>query len=219
MLKAIISGLLVLLATLCSGCGMTITPPAGVSDTVEVYVADHGIHTSLVLPRDDGTLTEYSFSRFDWAALDQDQWYRSLPAILIPGPGTLGTREFPGPSTCENLLHQFELANTEPPVQKLYPVPVSAARCREVLAHLDQRWQSEKDTQVFNAKRGTHYVKDAAQYSIMHNCNMEVCGWLRELGCRVDGPAVTADVSVRPVAKPTTSVASKRPAPADTATP
>lgn len=214
-----ISGLLALVAVLASGCGMTITPPSGITDPVDVYVADQGIHTSLVLPRDDGTLVEYSYSRFDWAALDQDQWYRSLPAILVPGPGTLGTRDFPGPATSENVLHQIELAGCQPPVQRLYAVPVSAASCRSVLARLDERWQSQKATQVYNAKRGLHYVKDATNYSLMHNCNSEVSGWLRDLGCRVDGPAVTADVSVRAVAEPTRAVASEHPQATRSATP
>lgn len=217
MRSAVIAGLLVLVAMLADGCGMTITPPTGISDTVEVYVADHGIHTSLVLPREDGSLTEYSFSRFDWAALDQDQWYRSLPAIIVPGPGTIGIRNFPGPSTPANILHQFELANNQPPVKSLHAVPVSEARCRELLAHLDQRWASQSGTEVFNVKRGMRFVKDSESYSLMHNCNTEVAIWLRELGCRVDGAAMVAEVSVK--STPAAPKVAARTAPNATATP
>ena len=108
-----------------SGCGMTITPPAAgtVADPVQVFIADHGIHTSLVLPREDGTVVEFAYSRFTWAALDQDQWYRSLGALLVPGDGAIGTRDFPGPPTRDSVLQQFELAGVQPAIKELYVVP------------------------------------------------------------------------------------------------
>lgn len=177
---------------------MSITPPANVNDPVTIFVADHGIHTSLILPRADGQLAQFSYSRFDWAALDYDQWYRSLGAIMVPGPGTVGTRDFPGPPTIENLTHQFELTNNHPPVQAIYPVDVSAARRDAVLASLEARWAEHQDTMVVNSKRGLRFVKDSTSYSLFHNCNHEVAQWLRDLGCEVSGAGMTADVDVRP---------------------
>lgn len=177
---------------------MSITPPANVNDPVTVFVADHGIHTSLILPREDGQLAQFSYSRFDWAALDYDQWYRSLGAIMVPGPGTVGTRDFPGPPTIENLTHQFELTNNHPPVQAIYSVDVSAARRDAVLASLEARWAEHQDTMVVNSKRGLRFVKDSTSYSLFHNCNHEVAQWLRDLGCEISGAGMTAEVDVRP---------------------
>lgn len=182
---------------------MTIKPPADVTDPVTVFVADHGIHTSLVLPRSDGSLAQFSYSRFDWAALDYDQWYRSLGALMVPGPGTVGTRDFPGPPTFENVQHQFELTNNHPPVQAIYSVPVSRDRCAQVLASLEARWAEHQDTMVLNKKRGLRFVKDSTSYSLSHNCNHEVAQWLRDLGCEVSGAGMTADVTVRGVSPQT----------------
>lgn len=195
-------GMCLVFASTFAGCGMNVTPPSTPDDPVSVFVADHGIHTSLVLPREDGTLVHYSYSRFDWAALDLDQWYRSLPALMIPGPGTVGTRDFPGPDTLENVAHEFEITNNHPPVQAIYPITVSAATCRETLARLDARWNENASTAVTNQKRGLRFVKDSTSYSLFHNCNHEVASWLRELGCQVDGAAMTADVYVRPAPVP-----------------
>jgi hypothetical protein len=183
------------------GCGMSVTPPRDVTDPVEVFVADHGIHTSLLLPRGDAAVAQYSYSRFDWAALDQDQWYRSLFAVMVPGDGTVGTRDFACACTREAILHQFELTNHHPPMQKLHAVVVSRAAADRVLAELDARWAAHQDTMVLNQKRGLRFVRDPVKYSLMHNCNTEVAGWLKSLGCRVDGPAITADVTVRPAQK------------------
>lgn len=183
------------------GCGMSIRSPEDVTDPVQVFVADHGIHTSLVLPTSYGGLAQFSYSRFDWAALDCDQWYRSLGALMVPGPGTLGTRVFPGPQTRENVVHQFELTHCHPPVQEVYAVTVSGARCGEVLASLEARWRQNQDTAVFNERRGLRFVKDASSYSLFHNCNHEVCQWMKDLGCEVSGAGMTADVSVSATSK------------------
>ncbi len=180
-----------------AGCGMTVTPPAMAEPGVAVFIADHGIHTSLIIPRDDDRLAQFSYSRFDWAALDQDQWYRSIPALLIPGAGTLGTRDFPGPATRENLTHQFELANSHPPVQSIELIHVTREARDRVLSELDARWRASESTAVFNQRRGIVFVKDATSYSLFHNCNHEVASWLRGLGCRVSGAAMTAEVTVR----------------------
>jgi len=166
---------------------------------VDVFVADHGIHTSLILPRSDGTIVQYAYSRFSWAALDQDQWYRSLDALIVPGDGAIGVREFPGPATRENVLHQCEVAGIYPVVHELYLVTVSEERCRHLLANLDLRWQSHQDTAIDNPRRGLKFTRDPARYSLGHNCNHEVAGWLRELGCKVDGAAMTAEIRVREV--------------------
>ncbi|MBX3401852.1 MAG: hypothetical protein KF699_00410 [Phycisphaeraceae bacterium] len=179
------------------GCGMTITPPADVSDPVSVFIADHGIHTSLLLPRDDGRIAQFAYSQWHWAALDQDQWYRSPFALLIPNDGTLGRRDFPGPCDYACVHDSLEKLGRHPPMQALYEVRVERAAAAEVLAMLDARWESQANGNIFNERRGLTFVRDATRYSLAHNCNHEVASWVRALGCRVSGAAMTADVTVR----------------------
>ena len=45
-----------LLAQTC-GCTMVVRPPADVREPATVYIADYHQHASLLLPRDEGTLT------------------------------------------------------------------------------------------------------------------------------------------------------------------
>lgn len=184
-------------AAVCSGCGMTITPPADVRDPVSVFIADHGIHTSLLLPREDGRIAQYAYSQWHWAALDHDDWYRSPFALLIPNDGTLGRRDFDGPCDYDCVHDRLEKLGRHPPMQALYELRVERSAAAEVLAMLDARWESQSNGYVFNERRGLTFVRDATKYSLGHNCNHEVASWVRALGCRVSGAGMTADVTVR----------------------
>lgn len=178
------------------GCGFTVEPPAAPDQPVTVFLARQGVHTSLLLPRDNGTLAHYSYSRWDWAALDRDQFYRAPFAVLMPGPGALGYRDMHGPATYDHLAACPDLWGDAPPKQGIYPIEVSAAACRLCLSDLDARWKLSQSTALYNQKRDMTFVQDGASYSMGHTCNTETAQWLRELGCKVTGTAMTSDVSV-----------------------
>jgi len=175
---------------------MTIYAPEDVHDPVSVFVADHGVHSSLLLPREDGTIAQFAYSQWHWAALDQDDWYRSPFALVIPNTGTLGWRDFEGPCDFDCVCDRMHKLGRHPPMDALYEIRVERAAAAKVLAELDHRWQSQSNGNVFNEKRGMTFVKDATTYSIAHTCNQEVAAWLRGMGCRVDGMAKTADIRV-----------------------
>lgn len=187
--------LLLTLATL-PGCGMTIYAPDHVQDPVSVFIADHGVHSSILLPREDGSIAQFAYSQWHWAALDQDDWYRSPFALVIPNTGTLGWRDFKGPCDFDCVSDRIHTLGRHPPMDALFEVEVERAEAAKVLAALDQRWKSQSNGNVFNEKRGMWWVKDASTYSIAHTCNQEVAEWLRSMGCRVTGMAKTASIKV-----------------------
>jgi len=189
--------LIVFWCFLLAGCGMTVTPPPAPDHPVTVYLTHHGIHTGLLLPREDGRLAQYSFSRWDWAALDEDQFYRAPFAALVPGKGTLGTRNLEGPFTLESLAACPELTDNHPPMDSFYPIVVDAQSCRQTLATLDARWQASASTARLNRKRSLNYIQDPADYSLANTCNTETASWLTSLGCTVTGAAMTSDIRVR----------------------
>lgn len=178
------------------GCGMTVYAPEDLHDPVSVFIADHGVHSSLLLPRADGKIAQFAYSQWHWAALDQDDWYRSPFALLIPNDGTLGWRDFEGPCEFECVCDRLHKLGRDPPMEELYELQVERTAAAKVLAELDHRWKSQSNGNVFNEKRGMTFVKDATWYSIAHTCNQEVAQWLREMGCKVDGVAKTADIRV-----------------------
>lgn len=179
-----------------AGCGMTVYAPDDVSDPVSVFIADHGVHSSLLLPREDGRIAQFAYSQWHWAAFDQDDWYRSPFALVIPNTGTLGWRDFEGPCDFDCVSDRIHTLGRHPPMDALYEVQVERAAAAKVLAELDHRWKSQSNGNVFNEKRGMWFVKDASTYSIAHTCNQEVAGWLKSMGCRVSGMAKVASIRV-----------------------
>lgn len=219
---ALVSSLLVLAL---AGCGMKVTPPLAPADPVTVYIGHHGIHTSLLLPREPGRYAQYSFSQWGWAAMDRDEWFRAPFALLLPGRGTLGTRDLCEVFTSDDLCCCTALTDCHPPMDSVYQITVSSLACRQTLAALDARWaagnassagspsnDSSHECAVANAKRQLYFVPDAASYSLGHNCNTEVAQWLRDLGCTVSGPAVTSDISVLDSATGKVVATARRPA-------
>lgn len=188
--------LIVLMACVPSGCGMTVYAPTDVKDPVSVFIADHGIHSSLLLPRPDGSIAQFAYSQWHWAALDQDDWYRSPFAVMIPNTGTLGWRDFEGPCDFQCVCDRLNHLGRHPPMEAVYEIQVERALACKVLGELDHRWKSQSNGNVFNEKRGMTFVKDATLYSAAHTCNQEVAAWLEGMGCRVTGMAKTADIRV-----------------------
>lgn len=187
------------------GCGATITPPEAstLSDPAPVYLLDHGIHSCIVFPVDDGRAVAFCFSQYGYAALENDTAVHGPIALMGAGPGTLGKRE-------------FELAHAEDPelgaralteaffaderyyrLDACYPLLVERSARRRMLESLERRWQSRSQTVVRSVKRRFDFVKDEQRYSLAHTCNHETMDWLRSMGCEVSGACVTAEFALR----------------------
>lgn len=161
---------------------MRITPPAEVKDPVTVFIADYGMHGSLILPRDDGQFREFAYGEYDWFALNHDQWYNAIPIILYPHKATLGTRMLAGPVTVEALQLQM-------PVESIFELRVEQAAAQAGLQQLESRYEQNKSIrgEIYNPAIGLNMVEDPKPYSMCNNCNIELAAWLEMIGCRVDG--------------------------------
>ncbi len=190
----------VLVATCLCGCVTVVSPPAHPADPVSVYLADYGIHSSLVLARGTGgDVVEYSFGQWDWYALNHTEWYRLCDVMLIPTHGALGRREWKAPPTTETR----EPLSERMPVYSLYDLHVERAAAEALLARLDARFRSHLDTRVENDDYRLSLVRDDHLYWFGHACNAEVEDWLRELGCGVRAWSLVADFRiVQPSAPP-----------------
>ena len=188
------------------GCGATIQPPAAgaLRDPAPVYLVDHGIHSSVLFPREaSGTVVAFCFSSYDYAAKDHDGALNGPAALLIPNAGTLGRREFrPGALSERSICDAFMADETYYRIDRCYPIQVERARREAVYARLEQRFAAgAAASRIVNSKRRFTFVKDSSNYGLGHNCNAETAQWLRDMGCDVSGACVTADFTVEPAPK------------------
>jgi hypothetical protein len=172
------------------GCAMRITPPGGLGEPTQVFIADYGYHASLLLPRDDGYVSEFAYGQWDWFALNRDRWYNAVVLVLLPGRGTLGTRTLAGPAARETLARQCR-------AERLLELHVERERARSLLARLEREYESGRSTELFNSLYGMMFVHQPRTYWLHRNCNTVLADWLEELGCHVEGTRLFAAFVLR----------------------
>lgn len=155
-----------------------------------VYVLDRGYHSRLILPQESGSWVQYAYGDWHYFALHQQGWPRGLAALLLPTQGTLGRRVFRDFAT---LTRQLKSHDT------LLPIVVArndVVRLRQSLAH---RFRKNFHTRVVNPRNGITFVQDDQDYTLLHNSNHELVGWLRQLNCQVQGFILLPDFQLSPL--------------------
>jgi hypothetical protein len=191
MVKNTAISLLLLLAA--GGCGATVYPQPKPIQPTAVYVADYGIHSSLLLPNGDGRYVEYAFGDWNFAALNHCWPQDALGALLISFQSALGRRF-------------IDLAPGETAPQPVHPSPhqvqvVYASRedVMRVVKDMDARYRRDTREVMHNPDNDMDYVKDSEHYWVANNCNHLTARCLREMGCDVRGFVVLSKFSVEPV--------------------
>jgi hypothetical protein len=173
---------LLVIGLLWTACVTTIVPPHAPRNPTTVCLVDYGRHASLVLPN-NGAAVEYEYGEWKWFALGQTQSWRFASVLFWPTQGTLARRHLP---------HPPEPARWQHVAQEVLSIEVSSndvARLREKLL---ARYEANLHSEIFNREYQLAFVKDPANYTAFHNCNHELAGWLKELGCTIRGRAIFA---------------------------
>ncbi len=184
------SAVALLMLAVPSGCGLRITPPVEPHEPTRVVLADYGAHLSLVLPRSERGCVEYAYGWWDWFALNRDRWYHALPLLIAPGRGTLGRRELRGEASVENVRAQTG-------VHAVHELSVAERPVAALVAQLDREFEAGRGEELYNPKIELHMAPNPRLYWLHDNCNSAVARWLRQLGARVDGLALLAEVELR----------------------
>jgi hypothetical protein len=173
------------------GCATTVIPPQAVTDPVTVYLADYGRHSSLVLPGDENSMIEYAFGEWRWYALNDTGLLAACRALCWGSTGTLG-RRFVSIADPAGFEHSFAGVT-------LFAIRVEHEAASALVGRLNDRWLEYKTEAVYNADYDFHFVPVTQRYHVFRNCNPVVAGWLRDLDCRVRGPALLSKWRLRPV--------------------
>ena len=186
----------VLAVSLTGGCAATVYPGAKPVQPTAVYLADYGIHSSVLLPTGDGRYVEYAFGDWNFAALNHCWPQDAFGALLISFQSTLGRRYIearPG----QLVPYPVHLVP-----HKLQVVYASRANVDRLVRELDERYRRDGTQSCHNPDNDMDYVKDGEHYWIANNCNHLTARCLRELGCDVRGVVVLSKFDVAPVQAP-----------------
>lgn len=179
--------LILVVIWLVSGCAATVTPqdvPKHL-DPRPVYLLDHGLHASLAVSREDGTLVRYVYGEWRWYAMRETGFPRVFPTLFTRTQATLGRRELPGPVDADGLRRLLRVE-----VKHVHVLEAPAERIDELIADIDQRFDSARNTLIYNAAYDLEFVQDPRPYHLVYNSNHAVAEWLRILGIEISGSPI-----------------------------
>ena len=175
-------------ALLAGGCSCFIEPPAALSQPVHVFLADHGLHGSLLL-RDGEELVEFAYGEEQWFARNEKQWWRVFPALLWPTTGALGTRRVPASSDPAEIAARIGAL-------EVLALEVEAADQQALLAELRGAFALPADQLIPNREAGLDFVIHPDDYWLGNSCNSALADWLTQLQCEVFNAVLWADFTV-----------------------
>lgn len=168
----------------CSGCAATVTPgeiPGHVAPR-SVFLLDHGRHPSLALSRDDGSLVRYVYGDWRWYAKRETGFFRIFPTLFAETQAALGRRILPGPPEAEVIRRQLRVE-----VKRIHPITAPAGLVDHLLTDLETRFDSARDTLIYNPVYDLEFVHHSRPYRLSYNSNHAAADWLEELGMEVRG--------------------------------
>jgi len=174
--------LCVLITLFVGGCATTVIPPAHPQNPAMVYLTDYGRHSSVLLPSSGGGFDEYAFGDWNFFALGHTQWWVALHALIYSPQATLGRRHIE-PASSETI--QKGLGDCK----RLMKFEASQIYIDALSTDLDARFRRQSPA-IFSDYCKLYCVRDDEYYWIFHNCNNVTAGWLKQLGCKINGPAI-----------------------------
>ncbi len=185
-LKRTLPVLLILSMPLLVGCKTTVIPPQHVLDPVTVAFTDYGRHTSIILPVKQNQWAEYAAGDWDFFALGHNETLVGIKALLGLGKWTIGRRYIDYPPTDPAFVQKLE-------IKRVVFFQAERSYCDTLRQTLDTLFNAHRTEMFYSSYSGLYHVTGNESYNLFHDCNHSTAEWLRLLGCRVDGMAITSD--------------------------
>jgi predicted small secreted protein len=175
-----------LAAVALTACGATIGASRDTrAGTRPVFLLDHGRHSTLVLTRADGTLVRYLYGDWRWYAEGDTGVLHAVPTLFAPTPSALGRQVLTGPATDGSINAQVRM-----PIHSLHRLAAPAAKIDSLDRRLAHTFEQRRAQAYANVGYAVEFVPGERPYTLFHNSNHVVAGWLRELGIEVRGNPV-----------------------------
>ena len=133
------------------GCSVTLVAPRNVQDPVAVYILEYGRHPALVLPRSETELVEYSYGEWEWYARNRTGLPDVFRAVFLKSQGTLARRALAMPAREEQWREMVS-------IDDLHCIMVERQLVEDLLAQLDEQWESARNQAVYNPVHGLDMV-------------------------------------------------------------
>ncbi|MGB3224442.1 MAG: hypothetical protein WBB23_16700 [Desulforhopalus sp.] len=164
-----------------TGCGYTLIAPASPSNPTQVFLLDHGRHSSLVLPA-DCEMIRYSYGDWHWYVLNKRGFQAAFRALLLSSSAALGRQKISSAPLEESVRLAVQVN-----IENIISVMVERDRVDFLNTRLEHIFAENRQHIHHNPTYGVDFVPHPVPYSLYHNSNKVVAQWLRELGVEVRG--------------------------------
>lgn len=187
--------LFLVVGVLLTGCTGRVIQPTALTEPETVYLLDHGRHSSLVLPREDGVV-RYAYGEWNWYAGDQRGALAGISAMLWPTRGALGRKVFPG-------VRIPPLPSQVAPegIERVFTLQAEMSLVRKLQRDLDRIFEEGKEELIYHPFYNLEFVPYPRAYWFGHQSNQVTAEWLRQLGFTVRGAAWLSDWQIDAAAK------------------
>ena len=138
-------------------------------------------------------MIRYAYGDWAWYALRETELVEASGAILLPSKAALGRKHLPGPVTPDAVARQIQVG-----IEEAHFLAVEDEEARALVDRLDGLFSANFEARVVNKAYGLEFVPHPEPYTLMHNSNTVVAGWLREMGCQVGGTPLLAKWTLKP---------------------
>ncbi|MEM8758562.1 MAG: hypothetical protein AAGF47_12375 [Planctomycetota bacterium] len=188
---------LVLSVILMAGCRYTVRPPVSVLDPVTVYLVDYGDTSRVWLPKDDASaFVEWGYGDWRWYAKDKGSLLYGSVIFFWPTDGTIGRREWGGSPWVDGRVGEPR-SGLAGYATWIYELDVERESAGELLAKLESRYDAQRESEFYNERRETWFVRDDTSYWLGYQSSSVMAGWLEDMGMDANGFTVKARYRVR----------------------
>jgi hypothetical protein len=172
---------LTLVLNLLSACSTKLKLPAQTQQMETVYLLKYSTwgHHSLAFYK-TGILTEFTYGDWELFALNKRDWWTGWKNMTFLTQGALGRKSTPW-NPGEPLCGKFK------DCEIAVPFSAPADKVSALLSRLQNAYENNAATAVYNELEEVYFVKYAVSYWIFHNCNHELADWLEMIDVEVTG--------------------------------
>lgn len=168
-----------------SGCGATkVVPPQSIDDGVEVYLLDHGLHSTLILPFEDGVFYRWGYGDFRYYAMGEKSYGVTFFALFTPTKAALARERLFLPINLDNMA------------KNSYTIELERAKVYQLQKEL--LFIFENSSVSYSHQDSSYeYVRHPMDYHLLHNSNKVVAQWLESMGSEVSKYPILANWNIQ----------------------
>ena len=156
-----------------------LTTQNGIQNPRQVFLIDHGTHTSLAIETRDQTLIRYAYGDKNYYAKRDTSLASGANALLIPPPAVLAREELKATAEVESIIDALPVV-----VQKVYHLQVEASRAEELISDLDGIYLKAGNELIEVPAYGLNFAPHPDNYYWANNSSTMIASWLRQMGIR-----------------------------------